>query len=194
MPSTSIYIPSSSNSCDEIASLVEENSRLKAKLANDSTPSTQDKMSLDVLLSKQKVNGEKRGIGYVPKSNKKKNEKKKKALPAPSHNGKISVKEGEKAKDKGKSLVDQTGVSGPSRPESPASRPESPASRSGVSGPGFAGVNNPHYVLCRDYYGDVCAKFVGPFDGYIDWSIWVPKTLVTNMRGPIKAWVPKSKN
>jgi hypothetical protein len=50
----------------------------------------------------------------------------------------------------------------------------------------FAGKYNPHYVLCRDYYGNVYAKYVGPYDGYIEWTIWVPKVLVTNKRGPIK--------
>ena len=44
----------------------------------------------------------------------------------------------------------------------------------------FAGTSNPHYVLFRDYYGDVYAKYVGPYDGYVSWSIWVAKTLVTN--------------
>jgi len=57
----------------------------------------------------------------------------------------------------------------------------------------FAGKNNPNYALFRDNYGDVYAQYVGPYDGYIAWSIWVPKTLVANMRGPIEKWVPKSK-
>ena len=57
----------------------------------------------------------------------------------------------------------------------------------------FAGIANPHYVLFPDYYGDVYAKYVGPYDGYIAWSIWVPKTLVANKRGPIEKWVPKAK-
>ena len=57
-----------------------------------------------------------------------------------------------------------------------------------------AGIANPHYVLFKDYYGDVYAKYVGPYDGYIAWSIWVPKTLVAKKRGPIEKWVPKSKN
>ena len=56
-----------------------------------------------------------------------------------------------------------------------------------------AGIANPHYVLFRDYYGDVYTKYVGPFDGYIAWSIRVPKTLVANKRGPIEKWVPKTK-
>ena len=55
----------------------------------------------------------------------------------------------------------------------------------------FAGSANPHYVLMRDYYGDVYAQYVGPYDGHIAWSIWVPKTLVANKRGPIEKWVPK---
>ena len=58
----------------------------------------------------------------------------------------------------------------------------------------FAGIANPHYVLYRDYYGDVYAKYVGPHDVYISWSIWVPKTLVANKRGPIGKWVPKTKH
>ena len=57
----------------------------------------------------------------------------------------------------------------------------------------FAGSDNTHYVLMRDYYGDVYAQYVGPCDDYIAWSIWVPKTLVANKRGPIEKWVPKTK-
>ena len=57
----------------------------------------------------------------------------------------------------------------------------------------FAGHNNPNYILYVDYYGDVYAKYVGPYDGYIDYSIWVPKTLVANRKGPIEKWVPKCK-
>ena len=55
-------------------------------------------------------------------------------------------------------------------------------------------LTNPNYILYTDYYGDVYAKYVGPYDGYIAWSIWVPKTLVTNQRGPIEKWVPKTKH
>ena len=57
----------------------------------------------------------------------------------------------------------------------------------------FAGHANPNYILYVDYYGDVYAKYVGPYDGYIAYSIWVPKTLVANKRGPIEKWVPKTK-
>jgi hypothetical protein len=64
-----------------------------------------------------------------------------------------------------------------------ASSPESPTPKAGVSGPShnyFVGKYNPHYVLLRNYYGDAYAKYVGPFDGYIEYAIWVPKILVTN--------------
>ena len=39
----------------------------------------------------------------------------------------------------------------------------------------FAGHNNPNYILYTDYYGDVYAKYVGPYDGYIAYSIWGSK-------------------
>ena len=57
-----------------------------------------------------------------------------------------------------------------------------------------AGLDNPYYDLFTDYYGDVYARYVGTYDGYIAWSIWVPKTLVTNMRGHTEKWVPKTKH
>jgi hypothetical protein len=57
-----------------------------------------------------------------------------------------------------------------------------------------AGIANPHYVLFCDYYGDVYAKYVGPNDGYVAWSIWVPKTLVANKKGPVEKWGPETKH
>ena len=57
-----------------------------------------------------------------------------------------------------------------------------------------AGDFNPSYVLCRASGGHVYAKFVGSPYEYIEWSIWVPKTLVTNIKGPITKWVPKTKH
>jgi hypothetical protein len=57
-----------------------------------------------------------------------------------------------------------------------------------------ARIANPHYVLFRDYYGDVYAKYVGPYHENVAWSIWVPKTLVANKRGPIEKWGPKTKH
>ena len=57
-----------------------------------------------------------------------------------------------------------------------------------------AGDFNPSYVLCHASDGHVYAKFVGSPYEYIEWSIWVPKTLVTNIKGPITQWVPKTKH
>ena len=54
------------------------------------------------------------------------------------------------------------------------------------------GLDNPNYELFNSY-GNVYARYIGPYDGFIAYSIWVPKTLVTNMRGPIVKWVPKTK-
>jgi hypothetical protein len=68
--------------------------------------------------------------------------------------------------------------------------------RDGVSNSastGFAGSNNPSHVLFVDYYGHIRARFIGPQKDNVDWTIWVPKPLVTNMLGPIEKWVPKSK-
>ena len=67
------------------------------------------------------------------------------------------------------------------------------ATRGNATSNDFAGIANPHYILYRDYYGDVYAKYIGPIGGNVKWSIWVPKTLVTNKRGPIAKWVPKTK-
>ena len=60
-------------------------------------------------------------------------------------------------------------------------------------------INNNNQGLlnqgCYTYDGSVYAKYVGTSygDDY-HWSIWVPKTLVANKRGPIEKWVPKDKN
>jgi hypothetical protein len=143
---------SSTSSCDHV-NVIKENTRLKAKFAK-SFPSQGEK-NLDDLLSNQRSNNGKEGIGYGLNTN-----KNKKAKPA-------------QAKEKNVLGGDVT--------------------RDNTTHNNFAGKYNPHYVLFRDYYGDVYAKYVGPYDGYIAWYIWVPKTLVTNKRGPIVKWGPKTK-
>ncbi|KAK1609227.1 hypothetical protein QYE76_032900 [Lolium multiflorum] len=70
-------VPSSSTpSCDH-ANIIEENARLKDELAKASSP--QSKLSLDDLLSKQRSNNGKEGLGYVAKAKK---ANKQKAKPA----------------------------------------------------------------------------------------------------------------
>ena len=73
------------------------------------------------------------------------------------------------------------------------------ASSSGTVNPlgahnNFAGKYNLSYVLMEARDGHVYAKYVGTSygDDY-HWAIWVPKTLVTNKRGPIQKWGPKTK-
>ena len=51
----------------------------------------------------------------------------------------------------------------------------------------------PSYVLRKAKDGDVYAQFVGPRNAFRFYAIWVPKTLVTNLRGPIAKWAPLSK-
>ena len=48
---------------------------------------------------------------------------------------------------------------------------EGNATRGKTTRSDFAGTNNPNYILYTDYYGDVYAKYVGPYDGYIAYSI-----------------------
>jgi hypothetical protein len=53
---------------------------------------------------------------------------------------------------------------------------------------------DPSYILKKDSKGVLCAKFVGhSLGGNKKKSIWVPKILVTNIEGPKKIWVPKTK-
>jgi hypothetical protein len=57
-----------------------------------------------------------------------------------------------------------TGISGHCAKNSGAPAPN----KAGPTHNNFAGKYNPHYVLCWDYYGYVYAKYVGPYDGYIE--------------------------
>ncbi|KAK1681137.1 hypothetical protein QYE76_041985 [Lolium multiflorum] len=127
-------VPSSSTpSCDH-ANIIEENARLKDELAKASSP--QSKLSLDDLLSKQRSNNGKEGLGYNAKAKKANKQKAK-----PAQEKKKDITNGEAPK--GNTTNDDN-----------------------------AGIANPHYVLFKDYYGDVYAKYVGPYDGYVAWSIW----------------------
>ncbi|KAK1669689.1 hypothetical protein QYE76_057848 [Lolium multiflorum] len=108
-------------------------SPIKDELAKASSP--QSKLSLDDLLSKQRSNNGKEGIGFNAKAKKL---NKKMAKPAQE---KKKVTTNSDA-SKGKTINDDN-----------------------------AGIANPHYVLFKDYYGDMYATYFGPYDGYIAWSI-----------------------
>ena len=113
----------------------------------------------------------KEGIGFAPKSkNKKKNDKAKRPPPLKQ----TFVNEGEGVSKDKKNNVKGCDV------------------KKGNATPfNKAGDFNPSYVLCRASDGHVYAKFVvSPYE-YIEWSIWVPNTLVTKIKGPITKWVPK---
>jgi hypothetical protein len=51
------------------------------------------------------------------------------------------------------------------------------------------------YMLKRNHRGKVVALYVGARtkDRIVKKSVWVPKMLVTNMKGPKQIWVPKTK-
>src|SRR4051794_30726287 len=84
------------------------------------------------------------------------------------------------------------GISAPRRGSS-TSRPGVSAPRAGLSRHPYqcqAGANNPNYTFHHDSYGHLYAMYVGPYDGYVYWSIWVPKTICANMRGSTeKQWI-----
>jgi len=148
---------------------------LKGQLEKGLVSCIQGEKNLNDLLTNQKGVVAKEGIGYVPKSkNKKKNDKAKRPPPLKQ----TFVKEGEGAtKDKEKN-----------------SMRGSDAKKGNSSLPNKADDFNPSYVLCRASDGHVYAKFVGSPYEYIEWSIWVPKNLVTIIKGPITKWVPKTKH
>jgi hypothetical protein len=48
-------------------------------------------------------------------------------------------------------------------------------------------------VLIRNKFGRIIALYVGPHHKRSKTYIWVPKYLVTNLKGPKQIWVPKNK-
>jgi hypothetical protein len=135
---------------------------------------------LDELLNAQKQHGDKTGLGFVSKCKNKKNNKKKNAQAPP-----LSLKKHVPFDENGEQTFEEEGelvknVVGNSKRGMPNHND-------------FVRKYNPSYVICRAYDGHVYAKFVGSQNEYTAWSILVPKTLVTNKRGPIEKWGPKSK-
>jgi hypothetical protein len=140
---------------------------------------------LDELLNAQKKHGDKTGLGYASKSKKnkkKKNKKKKKnSVPAPPPSLKKHASNEIYYDENGNIFEEEVReVIGNAKKAMPNHN-------------NFAGKYNPSYVLCRERDGHVYAKFVGSSNEYVAWSTWVPKTLVTNKKGPIEKWGPKIK-
>ena len=175
--STSNEILAQSIICCEHANLVEENAKLKSQLEKGIMTCAQGEKNLNDLLRNLKDQNGKKGLGFSTKSKKKNKKKKKKKKPSPSSKAIIFVKEGELAKEKETNTI----VGGEVTRDLPTHND-------------FAGKYNPSYVLMKSRDGHVYAKYVGSSygDDY-HWAIWVPKTLVTNKKGPIEKWVPKSK-
>ena len=162
------------NPCCEHVHLVEENAMLKEQLEKGLVSCIQGEKNLNDLLSNQKEVVAKEGIGFAPNpKNKKKNDKTKRPPPLKQ----TFVKEGEGAPKEKKNNVKGGDVK-----------------KGNATPSNKAGDFNPSYVLCCASDGHVYAKFVGSPYEYIEWSIWVPKTLVTNIKGPITKWVPKTKH
>ena len=154
------------NPCCELRNVLDENIKLKAEL--------------EKCLASQKASDGKEGLGKPSKSKKRKNRRKKKRTAN-------SLKEAETSGEGGGGT---SGRGGNSAPKARVSAPR--AGVSGRSNKGCGGANNPNYTLHRNYYGELYAVYTGPYDGYVSWNIWVPKTISANMRGSIgKQWIPK---
>ena len=155
--------PSTSTPSCDHANVIEKNARLKAELAKATSAKTS-----------------------TPKG---KNKVVAQVLELKPHKGKEGLGYVAKAKKK----VDNNKENMTKLAQDKTSTASGNATRGKTTCSDFAGHNIPNYILYTDYYGDVYAKYVGPYDGYISYSIWVPKTLVTNQRSPIEKWVPKPK-
>jgi hypothetical protein len=49
------------------------------------------------------------------------------------------------------------------------------------------------YVLMRNKFDKIIALYIGLHHKRSKTYVWVPKCLVTNLRGPNQTWVPKIK-
>jgi len=158
-------IACASNSTLDQASLIEENKKLKEQLEKSSLTAPKEGNVLDKVLAHHNVRNYKKGVGYNPRNDKNG------ATPSKKIN---FVPQGHKVDGKAKENV----VNGGATRGNPNHK--------------FAGKDNPSYVLCKGTQGNVYAKYVGPRNGFIWYSIWVPKDLVSLAKEPIYRWVPKS--
>ena len=130
---------------------MEENAKLKEQLEKGLVLCIQGDKNLNDLLSNQKEVVAKEGIGFAPKSKKKKKNDKTKQPPPLKQK---FVKEGECNPKEKKNNTKGDGV------------------KKGHATPSNkAGDFNPSYVLCRASDGHVYAKFIGSPHEYIEWSI-----------------------
>ena len=154
------------------ASLIKENLSLHAQLKKGLITCAQGEKNLNEVLSHHKMSIAKEGLGFDPSTSVTKDV----TLSKDQNPTKVNfVRVGHK--DIGKKKVDNIVVSGK------ATRGKPTPNKKKEKMP-------PSYVLRKTKGGDVYAKFIGPNDAFRFYSIWVPKTLVTNFRGPIAKWAP----
>lgn len=133
----------------------------------------QGQKNLNQVLSQHKEVVAKEGHGFDPSTSKKKTTPQKCSTPIKE----TFVREGHKEKGKGNvnKFVSGKATRGIPTPNKPKK------------------CMPPSYVLRKAKDGDVYAQFFGPRNAFRFYAIWVPKTLVTNLRGPIAKWVPLTK-
>jgi hypothetical protein len=134
----------------------------------------QGQKNLNEVLSRHNEVFAKEGLGFDPSISKKKTSSQKCTTPLKE----TFVREGHKEKGKGKvnKVVSGKATRGMPTPNKPKD------------------FMPPSYVLRKTKDGEVYAQFVGPRNAFCFYAIWVPKTLVTNLRGPIAKWVPLTKS
>jgi hypothetical protein len=166
--------------------LREENELLKCKiesLNNDLGKCFVGETKLKCILGYQKMSINKEGLGYAPKKGKE-----------------AFVPQKTKfVKNKGKNVVNET----PKKAYGKGSFVSHKASFVKNKGKLVIGecskkndvsfnIVNSCYILKKNIDGNIIAKFVGnPKTCVRKNAIWVPKVLVTNIRGPKQVWVPK---
>src|SRR4051812_41378233 len=169
-PPTIVHVDAcATNSTLDQASPIEENLSLRAQLKKGLLTCAQGEKNLNDVLSHHNDSFAKEGLGFDPSTSVTKDVTLSKGSTPQKV---IFVHEGHK--DKGKKKVDEVGV-----------------------GNGKATRGNPipnkrkekmpqSYVLHKAKDGEVFSKFIGPHNSFRFYTIWVPKTLVTNLRGPIE--------
>src|SRR3954464_7811588 len=164
------------NSTLDQASIIEENIALHAQLKKGLLTCAQGEKNLNEVLSHHKETLAKEGLGFDTSTS----ATKKVALSKrPTPQKVVFVREGHK--DKGKKKVDEDGVG-----SGKATRGKPILNKKKEKMP-------PSYVLRKANDGDVYAKFIGAHNAFRFYAIWVPKTLVTKLRGPIAKWAPLTK-
>jgi hypothetical protein len=158
------------NSYLDETKLVSENAKLKAQLKFGLLKCHKGSKALKELLSHQVENFNHEGLGFTPKFD----DKGKAWLPHRYPKTKFVHAKGK--------IVEASKFVGHETRKHQLSK--------AIGGGSF----DASYVLRKGKDGNIHAKYVGPRNSGLKKStIWVPKSLVTNLQGPMKRWVPKSK-